>query len=346
MKETIKNNLDTPIIVIGVLVIISFFLITPVFNMVALGGIIAYGLRPISGKIQTKLKYSSISIILAIILVVIPLIVIFAYCLYVIGTFAFSFISNNHGLFTNMTLNQTTLISSYLPVEMQNYTSEIITNINSAIKEVLKIILNYLVDTLKSLPKLSLQLFILIASVFYFTRDGHKVIVYVTSVIPDSKHDYFFRMIKEVKIVLKSIFYGHFLSSVIIGIIGFIGYQLLGYEYALFLGILTGILQLLPVVGPWPVYLCLFISDVLSKNYLRAAIVLIFGFGISLSDMYIRPALSSKYADIHPLILLLGFLTGPLVMGITGFILGPLILGITYAVIKAYKEEKEIQSKT
>lgn len=78
-----------------------------------------------------------------------------------------------------------------------------------------------------------------------------------------------------------------------------------------------------------------------SGNYVRGILVLLFGFGLSLSDMYIRPALSGKYVDIHPLILLLGFMAGPLVFGLVGFILGPLILGITYAVIKAYKEEKE-----
>ncbi|KZX12311.1 AI-2E family transporter [Methanobrevibacter filiformis] len=345
MKETIKNNLNSPLIVIAVLVIISFFILTPVVNMILLGAIIAFGLRPISNKIQGKIKYSSISIILAIILVVIPLILIFVYCLFVIGDFAFSFISTNQGLVTNMTFNQTDIISPYLPVEMQNYANEIVSNLNSVIKEVLKIVFNYLIDILKSLPEVSLQLFILVASVFYFTRDGHKLNDYLISFIPDESHDYFFRMIKEIKIVLKSIFYGHFLTGIIIGIIAFIGYQILGYDYALFFGILTGVFQLIPILGPWPIYLALCISDLLSYNYLRAAIVLFFGFGISLSDMYIRPQLSTRYADIHPLILLIGFLAGPLVLGVTGFIIGPLILGITYAVIKSYKEEKEIKTE-
>jgi predicted PurR-regulated permease PerM len=57
-----------------------------------------------------------------------------------------------------------------------------------------------------------------------------------------------------------------------------------------------------------------------------------------MSDIYIRPKLSGKYADIHPLIFLLGFLGGPLVFGLVGFILGPLILGVTYAALVAYKK--------
>ena len=111
---------------------------------------------------------------------------------------------------------------------------------------------------------------------------------------------------------------------------------------ALLLGVITGILQLIPIFGPWPVYWTLAAYDVfVTGNVVQAALTIIWGFVLSLSDMYIRPALAGKYADIHALILLVGFMAGPYVFGIVGFILGPLILGITYAVIKSLKEELE-----
>jgi predicted PurR-regulated permease PerM len=151
---------------------------------------------------------------------------------------------------------------------------------------------------------------------------------------------FFNTLILEVDNVLKSIFYGHFVTSLIIGIIAGVGYFLLGYPFGLFLGIITGIFQLIPIMGPWPIYWALAIIDVINGNYIRPIFVIIFGFGLSLSDMYIRPKLSSHRADIHPLILLIGFLAGPFVFGNIGLIIGPLILGITYAVIKSYKIEK------
>jgi predicted PurR-regulated permease PerM len=68
---------------------------------------------------------------------------------------------------------------------------------------------------------------------------------------------------------------------------------------------------------------------------------MILGGFLSLMDMYIRPKLAGKYADIHPLIFLLGFLCGPLVLGLVGFIIGPLVLGVTYAAVVAYKKENQ-----
>ena len=150
---------------------------------------------------------------------------------------------------------------------------------------------------------------------------------------------FFDKTVGSVEDVLKSIFYGHFLTSVIIGIFGAIGYSLLGYPYGIFLGVITGILQLIPIFGPWPIYWALAITDALNGNYPRVVVVLLFGFFLSWVDMYIRPAISSHHADIHPLILLVGFLAGPLVYGIVGFIVGPLILGITYVVLDNFRKE-------
>ena len=162
---------------------------------------------------------------------------------------------------------------------------------------------------------------------------------FIKSFVPDDSLEFFDSTVESVKDVLKSIFYGHILTSVIIGIFGCIGYSLLGYPFGIFLGVVTGILQLLPIFGPWPIYWILFFIDLISGNYPRAAIVLVFGFFLSTVDMYIRPALSSHHANIHPLILLIGFLSGPLVYGVVGFIVGPLILGVAYAVLDSYRKE-------
>ncbi|MCQ8904916.1 MAG: AI-2E family transporter, partial [Methanothermobacter sp.] len=58
-------------------------------------------------------------------------------------------------------------------------------------------------------------------------------------------------------------------------------------------------------------------------------------------DIYLRPKLSGKYADIHPMIFLVGFLGGPVVWGVAGFIVGPLVLGLAYAALEAYRMEGE-----
>ena len=226
---------------------------------------------------------------------------------------------------------------AYLPLNIDS--ASLTSSLNAYFKDIATFILNHTASFLSKFANIILDLFILVCSVFYFVRDGDKCLNFIKDFVPDDSKDFFDNTIESVKDVLRSIFFGHFLTSVIIGIFGCIGYTILGYPYGIFLGVITGILQLIPVFGPWPIYWALFFIDIASGNYPRAIIVLLFGFFLSTVDMYIRPALSSHYADIHPLILLIGFLSGPLVYGIVGFIIGPLILGITYAVLDSYRKE-------
>ena len=288
----------------------------------------AYLVKPVSLKIQSKIRFSNVSILLAMVIVLIPLVLLIAYIVYVISGFISGVLISNSNVDLLAVINQ---FAVYLPIDANS--------INSSITEIAKYVLSYLVKFASKFLNITLDLFVLICSVFYFVRDGDNCIEFVKSFVPDDSKDFFDSTVESVKDVLRSIFYGHFLTSLIIGVFGCIGYSLLGYPYGIFLGVMTGILQLIPIFGPWPIYWALFFIDVVGGNYPRAVIVLLFGFFLSTIDMYIRPALSSHYADIHPLILLVGFLAGPLVYGIVGFIVGPLILGITYTVLDNYRKE-------
>lgn len=340
MDENILKKIKAPLFVIIILLAVSFITLTPVIYMLILGAMIAYGIRPVANKIQSKAKFPSISIILAIIVVVIPLILLLVYLFSVIAGFALSFINANGANLAHFDLNQTVQLAiNSLPPQIQSMAHSYTSSFYSGVNTLMKWALNYVIGLLKRIPEISLQLFVLLFSIYYFARDGDNLMEYISTFIPNDKMGLFNRMVDEVQNVLKSIFYGHFLTAIIIGIMGAVGYGLLGYPYAIFLGVLTGFLQLIPIFGPWPIYSVLCIIDFFNGNYIRAILVLLFGFVLSLSDMYIRPALAGKYADIHSMILLLGFMAGPFVFGLVGFIIGPLILGITYAVIKAYKEE-------
>ncbi|MDL2246006.1 AI-2E family transporter [Methanobrevibacter sp. OttesenSCG-928-K11] len=345
MKKNIIDLFSTPGFVIIILLIISLATITPVVNMLILGAILAYGIRPISNKLQSKVKNSSISVFIALLIIIVPLVLLIIYIVITVAGISMDFI-NSTSLSAQMdTQYITSEISKYLPINQTGFVSNVTSSVYGFVSELLTWIANYAIKLAQEIPYIFLQLFILFASIFYFARDGDRCFNFIKSIIPENNMSFFNTLVVEIDNVLKSVFYGHFVTSLIIGIIAGVGYFLLGYPYGLFLGIITGIFQLIPIMGPWPIYWALAIIDVINGNYIRPIFVILFGFGLSLSDMYIRPALSSHHADIHPLILLIGFLAGPFVFGAIGLILGPLILGITFAVIKSYQIEKNKESE-
>ena len=279
MEKDLKEYITPPVLVIVVLLAISLIFVFPVLNMILLGAILAYCIRPLAVKIQSKLKFQSISILLAMILVIIPLILLIAYIASVISGFLAGFFVSNPDLDINSAMNQ---ISVYIPenpfLDANNFVS--------AIEGAGKYVLNYLVGKLGSFANITIDLFVLICSVYYFIKDGDDCYNFIKSFVPKEYMEFFNNSVKSVEDVLKSIFYGHFLTSVIIGIFGAIGYSILGYPYGIFLGVITGILQLIPIFGPWPIYWALAIIDALNGNYPRVIVVLLFGFFLSLVDAH------------------------------------------------------------
>ncbi len=338
MIYKLKGTLTSAIFIIVALLILSFFVLTPMISMIILGAVFAYVIRPISNKMLPYLKFETISIIVAMILVILPLIAIVAV---IINSFIESIpLLVSIAKSANLDSITSSNAQQYLPSMLQTYTGSILGSVKLGLEEMLKNLLNYFVAYIGSLPTIGFQLFIFFAATFYFAKDGDRLWEYIQFVIPDDRTHYFNSLFSEVERVLKSIFFGHFFTALLTGILAGVGFWLLGYPFPSFLGILTGFFQLIPFIGHWPLPIILSAYDILTGDYLRAVAVLILGFLMSAIDIYLRPKISSKYADIHPLIFILGFLCGPLVFGLVGFVLGPLILGVTYAAVSAYKKDR------
>ncbi len=342
MNYKLKGTITSAIFVVGVLLVMSFFVLTPVFSAIILSAVFAYGIRPISKKMLPYLKYETLSIILSMIIVILPLIIIIIIIInsLIESTPLIVGIVKNAGL-GNISAST---IQQYAPAGFQTYIDSLLNAVNAGLGDILRNVLNYLIDKLGSVPTLLFELFIFFASTFYIAKDGDKLWEYITYAIPSDREHYFNTLFKEVERVLKSIFVGHFLTGIITGVLAGIGFAIIGYPFATFLGILTGFFQLIPFIGHWPLPIILAVYGFLTGSYLKAVAVLALGLIMSIVDFYLRPKLSSKYADIHPLIFILGFLCGPLVFGLVGFVLGPLILGVTYAAVISFKKENSIKS--
>ena len=343
MSYRIKGTVTSAVFVVAVLLLMSFFVLTPVFSAIILGAVFAYGIRPISKRMLPYLKFETVSIIVSMILVILPLIVL----IIIVINSSIESIPLLTGIVNNANLgsiNDST-IQQYVPSGYQTYVGSFLNTAHAALGDILKSILTYLVEKLKSVPDILFELFIFFASTFYIAKDGDKLWEYITYAIPNEREHYFDTLFKEVEKVLKSIFVGHFLTSIIIGVMAGVGFAIIGYPFASLLGILTGFFQLIPFIGHWPIPLILAAYGFLTGSYIKAVAVLALGSILSIvADFYLRPKLSGRYADIHPLIFILGFLCGPLVFGLVGFILGPLILGVTYAAVISFKKENPNKS--
>ena len=142
--------------------------------------------------------------------------------------------------------------------------------------------------------------------------------------------------------VTNSVLFGHFIVGIIQGIIAGIGYFILGIPNALLLTVLTLIVGVIPVIGPWLVWIPADIFLFANGMTEPAIGLLIFGlFVINWVDTLLRPFIVSSKAEMNSAIALIGMIGGTIAFGATGFILGPLILAYLILLVEIYKDKKE-----
>src|SRR5213083_2307632 len=119
-----------------------------------------------------------------------------------------------------------------------------------------------------------------------------------------------------------------------------LGFWLVGLPNAVFWGVVTMVFAILPVVGSGMVWGPGAIALLLDHRPLPAFLLALGGLGIVGNvDYIIRPMVFRRWADIHPLVTLIGALAGVPFFGILGLLIGPLALSYFFELIKMYREE-------
>jgi predicted PurR-regulated permease PerM len=119
-----------------------------------------------------------------------------------------------------------------------------------------------------------------------------------------------------------------------------IAFLVVGLPNAFFWSVVTTALAILPVVGSGLVWGPAAIILALQGRPVAAILLAIWGVVVVGSvDNFIRPIIYRRYAEVHPLITLIGAIAGVSQFGLLGLLIGPLALSYLFELIRMYREE-------
>jgi predicted PurR-regulated permease PerM len=119
-----------------------------------------------------------------------------------------------------------------------------------------------------------------------------------------------------------------------------LGFWATGLANALFWGVVTMVFAILPVVGSGLVWGPGAIALALGGHYGWAIGLALWGIlVVGNVDYIVRPMIFRRWANIHPLITLIGALAGVPYFGLLGLLIGPLALSYFFELIRMYREE-------
>ena len=204
----------------------------------------------------------------------------------------------------------------------------------------------------QTLPKIVSATFDTVATVFFMyfilyfmLMNGRKMELRLYEYLP-VKDENVGKLRKEVNNMVISNAIGIPVIAVLQGIVGLIGYLIIGVKDPMFWFVVTCITAMIPVVGAALAYLPLALIFFANSQNWQGFFMLIYGFGIiGTVDNVFRFTLQKKIGNIHPLITVFGVIIGLKIFGFIGLIFGPLLISLFILLVKIYSSEFVIKQR-
>ncbi|MDD3013204.1 MAG: AI-2E family transporter [Candidatus Gastranaerophilales bacterium] len=127
---------------------------------------------------------------------------------------------------------------------------------------------------------------------------------------------------------------GQLLSMLAVGILTSLGLFIINVKFAVLLGSIAGVLDIIPVVGPVLALIIAILVAFGQKPILVVWTLLVYMLVQWITNTFFRPAIFSKFLDLHPLIIIFAMLVAATWLGVVGVIIAPAIAATVCVLIE------------
>ncbi len=324
-----------------VLAVVLFLLVAPFRDVFAYSLFVYYIARPFYNIVRRITRWRMFSALFSLVIVILPIMVITVYTLNVgaieVAKYGENIPDDEKSQYVEMITDKINVSGDFS--DPWNSLSGI-----GQDKELISSVLNLFNQSIGyffSFLGFVFNVFLVFLISFYLLKDGDRLrrssfenIFYSQRVA----HEYFAAVDKA----LFRVFFGNILNAIVTAVLAIAVYSVfnmyapvhLQLPYPILLAILTGVASLVPMIGvklvwiPTVVYLAVssFIADSLFSDavYILAFLAAVNIVVDMIPDFALRPFVSAK--GVHTGAMMLSYIFGPVVFGISGIFIGPMIL--------------------
>ncbi|MDP4180711.1 MAG: sporulation integral membrane protein YtvI [Bacillota bacterium] len=313
-----------------IIVYISVTYLIPFFAPFVIGIILAFVNEPVIKFLQKRLKLprkvsALISLLLTIIvfgaLITIGLIKMYNELLILKGNVTDYVNSTSNQI--NEYFNKVQTYYNKLPVGISSAINENINNLAPKAQEFITSLVTYLINTISSIPKVTVFLIVSILSAYFISSDRKKINDFFNRQFPEAwKVNYI-----DIKSGTFTALFGYVKALLVLMFITFsevsIGLTILGVKYALLMGFLVGASDAVPILGtsvimiPWIGW-----NMIIGDYKMTLGLTIIYILGVAIRQI-LEPKIIGDQIGLHPLVTLIAMYIGLNFFGVMGMFVGP-----------------------
>ncbi|HUH14103.1 MAG TPA: AI-2E family transporter [Longimicrobiales bacterium] len=173
---------------------------------------------------------------------------------------------------------------------------------------------------------------------FFFFRDGDRIVAGMAGAVPlgDERRS---RLLLKFTQVVRATVKGNLIVAVAQGGLLAALFWFVGIQTALFWGVVTAVLSLLPAVGASFVWVPGAIIMLATGQVWQGLVVLLGGVAITAAENVLRPIVIGRDTNMSDYLILVSTLGGIMVFGLAGFVAGPVLAALFLVLWDLFAEE-------
>lgn len=306
-----------------------------------IGFIIAWLLRPLVKKLNKKINNNTLSSMIVFGIFVLVLII----TLYIFLPTLYNEVNELVGLLPSfvekLTNNINNLFNKFAnsSIDLSEFKNKILSNISSLsidfAKDLPNTIINLITSLFSGIGTFAMGLIIGI----YMLIDYESISKHFRTLIPDKYKSDAHELLKKISGEVRKCVNGTFLVALMVFVCDSIGFALVGLNAPMLFGLLCGLTDLIPFIGPYIGGAAAVIVG-LTESPIIGIAVLVVCLVIQLVENYIlQPIIMSKASSLHPVIIIIALLVFGHFFGIIGMILATPILTIIRVIYEFAKDK-------
>lgn len=222
-----------------------------------------------------------------------------------------------------------------LPPEVESAIHNNLGKILDVLRNLVDSSLNILLQVLTMLPGIFIFMAIVAVATFLIIKDRAIIREFLFRFLPDSAQSKTVTIIKHLFDVLVGFIKAYSILISVTMIITIVGLAVLRVDYILTIGILVGLCDILPVLGPGAIMVPWIIWEFATGNSSLGIGLTVLYTTTSVVRQMLEPKIVGDNIGLHPLATLVSLYIGLRLGGVVGMILGPVSLVIIIACYRA-----------
>lgn len=223
----------------------------------------------------------------------------------------------------------------------------------SEIQNILSGLSSYLQQSAQSVVGLAVGIFggvisfiaVLVIS-FYLSVTKKGIENFLGSVVPDKYESYVVDLWKRSERKVGLWLQGQLLLALIVGLVVYVGLSLMGIKFALILGLLAFVFEIVPIVGPVLAAIPAVFLAFMQNPTIGFWVILFYVVVQQLENHILVPVVMGRTIGLNPVVVIIALLVGGQLAGIAGMILSVPVATIIVEIIDDMAKKKESRRVT